>query len=368
MIPDDSSDDKSNMNFNRQGDRNIEERGNGGGCEDVGGDGIMGFDEKQRGGWVGSGSWGGGLGSNEWVGVGSGGGILGCGSLGCNDSDEQNGGEIHTLIRNKLMVENEIIAENNNEVLENLEEKELDEIDLDEDPNVILSNIRKNNLNRLTIGHLNINFLAGKFEALKLLIKEKLDIFVLTETKIDESFPTNQFLIDGFSPPFRLDRNKHGGGVLIYISEYIICKEIELCSKPKDSEFLFIELNLRKKKWLLMGGYNPKKESISYFLEHVGSCLDKHMANYDNLLLLGDFNSTMSEEVMSHFCETYNLENLITDFTCYKSADNPTSIDVILTNRKNSFDHSLAIETGLSDHHKMVVTILKVYIKKNHLK
>ena len=113
-----------------------------------------------------------------------------------------------------------------------------------------------------------------------------------------------------------------------------------------------------------MGGYNPKKESISYFLDHVGRYLDKHMINYDNLLLLGDFNSTMSEEVISHFCEIYGLNNLITDFTCYKSATNPTSIDVILTNRKESFDHSMAIETGLSDHHKMVVTVLKVYNKK----
>ena len=206
--------------------------------------------------------------------------------------------------------------------------------------------------------------MAGKFEALKSLIKEKLDVFVLTEKKIDESFPTNQFLIDGFSIPFRLDRDKNGGGVLIYISENIICNKNELSSKPKDLECIFVELNLRKNKWLLMGGYNPKKESISYFLEHVGCYLDNNMANYDNLLLLGDFNSTMLEQVMSDFCETYGLNNLITDFTCYKSAKNPTSIDVILTNRKDSFDHSMAIETGLSDHHKMVVTILKVYIKK----
>ena len=106
---------------------------------------------------------------------------------------------------------------NNGKILEKIQ---LDKIDLNADPNVILSNIRKNNLNRMVIGHLNINFLAGKLEALKQLIKEKLDILVLTETKIDESFPTDQFLIDGFSPPFRLDRDKNGGGVLMYFSEY----------------------------------------------------------------------------------------------------------------------------------------------------
>ena len=37
---------------------------------------------------------------------------------------------------------------------------------------------------------------------------------------------------------------------------------------------------------------------------------------------------------MKDFCELYNLENLIKDPTCYKNASNPSSIDVILTNRK----------------------------------
>ena len=40
---------------------------------------------------------------------------------------------------------------------------------------------------------------------------------MISETKLDESFPSNQFLIDGFSAPFRLDRNDEGGGVIIYI-------------------------------------------------------------------------------------------------------------------------------------------------------
>ena len=59
-----------------------------------------------------------------------------------------------------------------------------------------------------------------------------------------------------------------------------------------------------------------------------------------------------------------NAENLIKEPTCYKNAENPSSIDVILTNSKMSFRNSIAIETGLSDHHKMAVTVLKIYTKK----
>ena len=48
-----------------------------------------------------------------------------------------------------------------------------------------------------------------------------IDILVLTETKLDDTFPTAQFLVKGFSEPCRLDRNKNGGGVMIYIYEDI---------------------------------------------------------------------------------------------------------------------------------------------------
>ena len=89
-----------------------------------------------------------------------------------------------------------------------------------------------------------------------------------------------------------------------------------------------------------MAGYNPHKDTISYLLEHVGNALDKLLGNYDNILMLGDFNSSQAETSMKVFCETYNLENLIKDPTCFKNARNPTSIDLMLTNRKNNFCNS----------------------------
>ena len=83
--------------------------------------------------------------------------------------------------------------------------------------NDILQNIRIKNINRLIIGTLNINFIAPKFEQLKEVIGNHLDIFTIRETKIDKSFPEDQFEIEGYHKPYRLDRSKHGGGVLIYV-------------------------------------------------------------------------------------------------------------------------------------------------------
>ena len=79
----------------------------------------------------------------------------------------------------------------------------------------------------------------------KVLIENNIDILVLTETKIDfPSFPNAQFRIDGFSAPFRLDQNRFGGGVLIYVREDIPCKQLTKHILPDDIEGIFVEINL----------------------------------------------------------------------------------------------------------------------------
>ena len=136
--------------------------------------------------------------------------------------------------------------------------------------------------------------------------------------------------------------------------------------KLGNTERIFLKLTIRNTKWLIFGGYNPKKENIKNFLDQVGKELDRFLPNYENLLLLGDFNSKISEEHMKVFCETYNLTNLITNPTCFKSIDNPSCIDVMLTNRSLCFENSTVVETGLSDCHKMTITVMKKHFKKGN--
>ena len=61
----------------------------------------------------------------------------------------------------------------------------------------ILKKIRIKNLNRITIATLNINSLASKFEQLREVIGNNIDILTIQETKLDSSFPIDQFIIDG---------------------------------------------------------------------------------------------------------------------------------------------------------------------------
>ena len=54
------------------------------------------------------------------------------------------------------------------------------------------------------------------------------------------------------------------------------------------------------------------------FMNRLGPCLDHYTPKYENFLLLGDFNSDMSESGMINFCDIYNLRNLIKEPTCFK--------------------------------------------------
>ena len=100
------------------------------------------------------------------------------------------------------------------------------------------------------MGHLNINSVRNKFEALTYIIDNNIDLLLISETKLDDSFPTAQFQMKGFSVPYRYDRNGKGGGLLLYICEDIQSKL--LISKSKyNIETLSVAVNLRKRKWFL---------------------------------------------------------------------------------------------------------------------
>ena len=186
---------------------------------------------------------------------------------------------------------------------------------------------------------------------------------VVSETKIDDTFPTSQFSIAGYTTPYRVDRNKHGGGILLYVRNDIPSKEIK-CSFCEDIECIIVEINIWKKKWLIYGIYNPQKHSINSHLSKLKMSITKLACKYDNIIILGDFNSEIDEDIMIEFCNLFTLKNLIKDPTCYKNHNNPSCIDLILTNKPKSFQNSQTVETGLSDFHKLIISVLKTSYRK----
>ena len=123
---------------------------------------------------------------------------------------------------------------------------------------------------RLITAQFNINSLRNKFDSLVRILHNNLDIQWISETEIDSSLPTAQFLIDGYTA-YRLDRNSNGGGILFYIREDI---PYTLLNSHMPIESFSIEINIRKKKWLLVCKYSPKIKLILNHLKEIGKRLD----------------------------------------------------------------------------------------------
>ena len=223
-----------------------------------------------------------------------------------------------------------------------------------------IQRIRLKNPNRLIVAQININSLRNKFDFLVPIFYNSIDILLMTETKIDDSFPNAQFYIAGYTI-YRRDRNVNGGGLLLYVREDIPSSILII---DPIYESLFIEINVRKKKWVIGCTYNPKHNLIESHLEQVGKHLDSYLTTYDNFLIIGDMNAEPQNEYVLDFCQAYNCKNLIYEKTCFKNHENPSCIDLMITNVPKSFQGSVAIETGLSDFHKLTLSIMKVFYKK----
>ena len=91
-------------------------------------------------------------------------------------------------------------------------------------------------------------------------------MFCADETKLDDSFPNSQFILEDFQfPPFRRNRNTKGDGKLVYVKQGIIAKRLENL-ETKFSQTICIELTVSKKKIsVLYLHIGPKSKIRLYF-------------------------------------------------------------------------------------------------------
>ena len=92
--------------------------------------------------------------------------------------------------------------------------------------------------------------------------------------------------------------------------------------------------------------------------------IDKVSHKYENILIMGDFNSEPCNKILQGFCNLYDMKNVVTEPTCYKNYNQPTCIDLIFTNRIKHFQNITRLITGISDFHKMTITVLKSCYRK----
>ena len=193
---------------------------------------------------------------------------------------------------------------------------------------------------------------------MKNIIEDTFDIFLISETKIDNSFPNSQFSINGYGM-FRRDRNCFGGGLCLYVKESIASKQLNSHKKHRCRSNIFRSKYTKKK---IIGTYKSPSQNDSLFLQNLSNNFSTYLKDYDNILLLGGFIMTPENTNMQHFTDSFNLEDLIHEATCFKGL--PCCINLIITNRKPYFKNTSVTATGMSDFHKLTAVSLKSQVLK----
>ena len=208
------------------------------------------------------------------------------------------------------------------------------------------------------ISYLNVNSIRNKFNSLKTIVTPFVDVLCEAETKLDSSFSTAQFKLQGFSQPFRLDKSRTSGGLLTYVRSTIPSRALTNCPISDNIQCIPIELNMKIGNWLLLSCYRPPSQKLSFFLDKISFLLDFYACIYSNILILGDLNDTIYGSEIAEFTNVHSLTSLILTPTCFKSKEG-RCIDLILTNKQNCVHTSGTFDTDISDFHHLVFTVLK---------
>ena len=84
------------------------------------------------------------------------------------------------------------------------------------------------NKDRVILANLNINSIRNKFSSLQELVSNNIDVLIIEETKLDDTFPEGCFTIPGYKNPFRKDRDVHGGGIMVFVKEDIPSRKFNM--------------------------------------------------------------------------------------------------------------------------------------------
>ena len=137
-----------------------------------------------------------------------------------------------------------------------------------------LRKMKLKKMNDITIAQININSLRNKFSFLCEAVSGNIDVLLVTETKLGSSFPNAQFHMHGYTTSNSLYRNENGGRLILYVREHIPPRKIDNVDFDTGLEAMFIEINIRRTKWLISCPYNPHKEDIKNHLKALGKNLD----------------------------------------------------------------------------------------------
>ena len=203
------------------------------------------------------------------------------------------------------------------------------------------------------IVHLNINSIRNKFDTLDNIVKA-FDIFLISESKLDNTFAINHFAVGGYKV-FRCDYNRFGSSLML--RKNIPCKPLSNHSMFSDLELMAFQLHQSKWKRLFLGIYKPLSQNDIEFPRRTSLILDYYLPMYENFVVIGGFKVAVEGSHLEAILQAYDLSSLIKKPSCYQF-HTPSCIDLILTNGKHLFQLSNTFETGVPNHLELICTIL----------
>ena len=111
--------------------------------------------------------------------------------------------------------------------------------------------------------------------------------------------------------PYTKNRNIGGGRIMVFEREDIPSRELITVKTRENIRDLFMEINLRKSKWLLKETYKPPSFSKESFFYITCNVLDIYGKTYDNVILMRNFNTADQDGVLLEFLEDNELSNLV---------------------------------------------------------
>uniref|UniRef100_A0A7M5XFX2 Endonuclease/exonuclease/phosphatase domain-containing protein n=1 Tax=Clytia hemisphaerica TaxID=252671 RepID=A0A7M5XFX2_9CNID len=227
-----------------------------------------------------------------------------------------------------------------------------------------LQNLKFKNSSNFIISYLNINSIRNKFSDLQVLVEKTFDVITIAESKLDESFPSSDFNLQGYQfPPFRIDCTSNSGGLLTFVKSGIPTRHLTNFKLDPALHILPLEIRLRKDKLLVFNIYRPDRINIDLFFNTLSDAIHFYEVDYHNIIVIGDFNLDPTDPKVARFLELNDMSNVMKSKTCFKS-ERGTCIDLILTNSKNSIKNTGIVETGLSDYHRLIYAMLKLKYTK----
>ena len=138
-----------------------------------------------------------------------------------------------------------------------------------------------------------------------------MDVVSIAETKIDASFPSAQFALEGYHSPYRFHISSRSGGILVYVKSSIPSRCLSCENLFNAIQVVPFEINFRKEKRLVISIYRSPSQNSEYFQNNLAVMIDVFADTYDNYLIMGDFNIVQSDPSPKAFLNSNKLYNLI---------------------------------------------------------